>query len=249
MSDEARPIDDIDALAARIAERRTARAAATARAPLATAPPDPAAPEAPGRAPASAMPRLLVAIVGAPGSGKSTLAAALATRLADAVVVPMDGFHLDDALLGPAGLLPLKGSPPTFDVGGLHATLARIAADGERVLAPLFERASESSRAAAIAVEPHHRTVLVEGNYLLLDRAPWSVLAPLFDTSVMLEVPEATLRARLVRRWLGYGLDEAEAVRRAEANDLPNGALVRDRSRAADLVFAGELPAAASGNR
>lgn len=47
--------------------------------------------------------RLLVAIVGPPGSGKSTLADALCTELArcgaSSAVLPMDGFHHDDAIL------------------------------------------------------------------------------------------------------------------------------------------------------
>ena len=47
--------------------------------------------------------RLLVAIVGPPGSGKSTLADALYAELArhgaSSAVLPMDGFHYDDAIL------------------------------------------------------------------------------------------------------------------------------------------------------
>jgi len=50
-----------------------------------------------------------VAIAGAPGSGKSTLATEVARRLnaqhAQTVVVAMDGFHLDNRILEPRGLL------------------------------------------------------------------------------------------------------------------------------------------------
>lgn len=182
--------------------------------------------------------RVLVAIAGAPGSGKSTLAAVLAGRLDASVVVPMDGFHLDDALLGPAGLLPVKGAPHTFDVGGLDATLARVRRDAGPVYVPVFDRDVELSRAAAAVVEPDHRTVLVEGNYLLLDREPWSALREHFDVSVLLDVPEPVLRERLVGRWLDQGLEPAAARARAESNDLPNGALVREASVAPDLRLA-----------
>ena len=185
--------------------------------------------------------RSIAAVAGAPGSGKSTLAAALLAALGEraeeAVIVPMDGFHLDDARLEPAGLLPLKGSPPTFDVGGLRATLERIAGDAEAVFVPLFDRERELSRAAAGAVEPHHRLVIVEGNYLLLARPPWDSLAPLFDQRVLIDVPPAVLRERIVSRWLGHGFAREEALRRAEENDLPNGALVRAASAVPDLLF------------
>ena len=50
--------------------------------------------------------RFLVGIAGPPGSGKSTLAENLREVLREhsAVVVPMDGFHFDDAVLESRGL-------------------------------------------------------------------------------------------------------------------------------------------------
>jgi pantothenate kinase len=35
-----------------------------------------------------------------------------------AAVVPMDGFHYDDAVLAGLGLSGRKGAPETFDFGG-----------------------------------------------------------------------------------------------------------------------------------
>ena len=44
--------------------------------------------------------RSVLGVAGAPGAGKSTLAAALVEALGGrAVLVPMDGFHLDDTVL------------------------------------------------------------------------------------------------------------------------------------------------------
>ena len=66
--------------------------------------------------------RFLVAIAGPPGAGKSTmadsLAAALRARGESAEVLPMDGFHMDNAILIERGLLARKGIPETFDVRG-----------------------------------------------------------------------------------------------------------------------------------
>ena len=51
--------------------------------------------------------RRMLGIAGAPGAGKSTLAARLAEQLGtQAVLVPMDGFHLADVALG-AGVIVL----------------------------------------------------------------------------------------------------------------------------------------------
>lgn len=188
--------------------------------------------------------RLLVAIAGAPGSGKSTLAERVraeveARQPGTAVLVPMDGYHLDNAVLAPRGLLARKGAPETFDADGLAAALARIRA-GETVAVPVFDRDLDLARAGGRTVEAGHRLVLVEGNYLLLDRPPWSTLAGLFDLTLMLEVGEPELRQRLIDRWLSYGLDPAAAIRRAEGNDLANARVVVASSRRADLLMAGD---------
>jgi len=54
--------------------------------------------------------------------------------------------------------------------------------------------------------------IVVEGNWLLLNQSPWDRLHPMFDVTVMVEVPEHTLRARLRGRWERLGLTEAEII-------------------------------------
>lgn len=187
--------------------------------------------------------RRLVAVVGAPGSGKTTLAEALADGLNAAVpgraaVVPMDGFHLDDGVLRDLGLLARKGSPETFDAAGLDHLLGRLRVQDEAPIAiPLFDRGLEISRAGARLISSDTDILIVEGNYLLLDRAPWDGLHRHFDLTVMLDVPEDVLRDRLLARWRDFGYPPDEAVQKAEANDLPNGATVRHHSRPADFVL------------
>ncbi|WP_340638110.1 hypothetical protein [Salinicola tamaricis] len=121
--------------------------------------------------------RTLVAIAGPPAAGKSTLAEALCARI-DALrpgyvaLVPMDGYHFDNAVLIPQGQLDIKGAPETFDVAGLSHDLARLRRDDGPVAVPLFDRPLDLARARrARLIQPGHRLVLVEGNYLLLDRA------------------------------------------------------------------------------
>jgi pantothenate kinase len=188
--------------------------------------------------------RVILAMAGAPGSGKSTLAERLVDRLNRtapdrAMVLPMDGYHYDDLYLVPAGLRPRKGAPQTFDVGGLFHTLKRLRArDEAEVAVPVFDRGIEIARAGARLIPAAVQVIVCEGNWLLLDQAPWDRLRPLFDLTAMVEVPEAVLRARLRRRWEGLGLSEAEILAKLEENDLPNGRLVRDGSVAADWRIA-----------
>ncbi len=186
--------------------------------------------------------RAICAIAGAPGSGKSTLAERLVERLNQdtpgiAALLPMDGYHFDDLHLVPAGLRPRKGAPETFDVGGLRHILMRLRANEEDAVAvPVFDRDIEIARAGARLIPSSVRLIVCEGNYLLLDRAPWNTLRPLFDLTVMIEVPEEELRRRLTRRWEGYRLTPEEIAWKLDGNDLPNGRAVMADSAPADVV-------------
>ncbi|MGR3468615.1 MAG: nucleoside/nucleotide kinase family protein [Shimia sp.] len=174
-------------------------------------------------------PRTLTAIAGPPASGKSTFAARVVRPLgADGALVAMDGFHLDDRVLRARGLLARKGAPETFDLAGLRRALDALRA-GEEVVVPQFDRAREIAIAGAHVIPTEARHVVVEGNWLLLDRPGWRELT--WDLSVMLETSEAELRRRLARRWR----DHPDAASKIEGNDLPNARLVREASRPATL--------------
>ena len=166
--------------------------------------------------------RVIAAVAGAPGSGKSTLAEKLVGKLNGrapglAAVLPMDGYHYDDLYLVPAGLRPRKGAPMTFDVGGLFHTLKRLRArDEEEVAVPVFDRKIEIARAGARLIPKEVPVIVVEGNWLLLNQAPWDRLRPMFDVTVMVDVPEHVLRARLRGRWERLGLTEAEIIEKLE---------------------------------
>lgn len=189
------------------------------------------------RAKAQTQGRFLTALAGPPGAGKSTLAADLVAALGPgAKAVPMDGFHYDDAVLIARGARARKGAPDTFDVAGFRHLLQRLRHEDE-VAIPLFDRDLEISRAGADIVGPDDRILIVEGNYLLLNEAPWPDLAPLFDLTVWIEVPEAELDRRLMARWAHYGKTPAEARAWIDGNDMPNIRRVVAGSRPADLVI------------
>ena len=183
--------------------------------------------------------RLLVAIAGAPGSGKSTLAGEISRRLnlqkCPTIVVPMDGFHLDNAILDDMGLRPRKGAPETFDVRGFVHLMKRLQAR-DHVYAPAFDRSRDLSVAGAVDVDPSLPIVIVEGNYLMFDEPVWNVLPGIWDLTVRLDVPMSELRARLIQRWLNQNLSRAAATRRAESNDIPNAHRIIAKAIACDIT-------------
>ena len=187
--------------------------------------------------------RVLVAVAGPPGSGKSTLAERLVTTInardgaGTAALLPMDGFHLDNAELDALGLRAVKGAPRTFDAAGFVSLLRDVRAAEGDLHYPLFDRARDSTRPDAGYLAQSTPVIVVEGNYLLLQDGPWADLKPLFDVTVMLSVPFVVLRERLVQRWLDHGLSRPDAEARAGGNDIPNAQTVMTGSAPADLTL------------
>ncbi len=184
--------------------------------------------------------RHVVAIAGAPASGKSTLAERLASHLnrmgRAARVVPMDGFHLDNAILERRGILDRKGSPDSFDSCGFLHLVKRLKKETD-VVYPIFDRSLDLSIAGAGHLDADCRTVIVEGNYLLYDAPVWRDLANCWDLSVFVDVDPEILKSRLIDRWLSFGLTPAQAIRRAEGNDMPNARLIQQYRLPADLTL------------
>lgn len=185
--------------------------------------------------------RSITAIAGPPGAGKSTLADHVVELLnraepGSAAVMPMDGYHYDDMVLVPRGLRPRKGAPETFDVAGFRHMLMRLRANKEDEIAvPVFDRSIEIARAGARIIPRTVRHIVVEGNYILLDRGDWKSLHPYYDTTVMIDVPEEELARRLKDRW--KDLSGAELDFKLNGNDLPNGRLVKAESTTPEFVF------------
>ncbi|MDQ0560430.1 pantothenate kinase [Rhizobium mesoamericanum] len=185
--------------------------------------------------------RFLIAIAGPPGAGKSTmadnLADALKARGETAEVLPMDGFHMDNAILIERGLLARKGIPETFDVRGFLDIIRAVRPADQEVLIPVFDRSREIAIASARVVSPEHRFIIVEGNYLLFSQGKWAELEGIFDYSVMLAPSIELLEKRLWARWRGYKLSEEEASAKVYGNDLPNGRLILGNRRRADMTL------------
>lgn len=192
--------------------------------------------------------RTIVAIAGIPGAGKSTLARHLRDALEHiaqqpgiAIIVPQDGFHMTNAELTARGLLPRKGSPPTYRAAALFTKLVEIRRAARPVLMPVYSRELHEPIPDAIEVRPDTPFVLVEGNYLLCQFGVWQSIAGLFDLKIFCEVAPDTARKRVVLRHHKGGVTLEEAIAKYDRNDAPNSELILSTLAAPDIVFDGVL--------
>jgi pantothenate kinase len=179
--------------------------------------------------------RYVFGIAGPAGSGKSTLAARLGAALG-APVVAMDGFHLPNDVLRARGLLAVKGAPETFDAPGFLALVRAIRDTSETISCPAFDRTIDAAVADRVSVAPDDVVVVVEGNYLLLDRPPWAALSEAFDAVAYLDVADEIRRERLIARHVEFGRDPVDAAEFVHRSDEANAALVEASRIRADLV-------------
>ena len=192
-----------------------------------------------------APPRLVVGLTGAPGSGKSTLAERVETELAArgllAGCVPMDGFHMSNAVLAELDRHGRKGAPDTFDVAGYLAALDRVGGLDEfglpaEVLVPVYRRDLHEPVAAGARVAGSG-VVLTEGNYLALESGGWEGARARIDLLVMLDIAQDELIRRLIARHKGFGRSHVAAAHWVRAVDVPNARLVAASADRCDEIW------------
>ena len=107
---------------------------------------------------------------------------------------------------------------------------------GGPILAPGFDREIEEPVPNAIAIGPEVLTVVVEGNYLLLNSGGWEEVTPLLDVIVFIEVDEGVRRARLIERHVRFGKTRTDAAAWALGPDEHNARTVAATAARADHV-------------
>ena len=188
--------------------------------------------------------RIVAFLAAPPAAGKSTLCLYLEQlSRTEAGLIPVqsvgiDGFHyrqdyLDSHYIERNGatipLARIKGAPESYDVEKLRALLEHVYEDGQRW--PLYDRRIHNPVEGA--VELREQILILEGNWLLLDEEPWSSLN--CDYSIFLRAGDERQLARIVRRKMLGGFDEATAREFVRSNDAPNIARCMDCSRRGDL--------------
>lgn len=188
---------------------------------------------------AGSKPRTILGITGAPGSGKSTLAASLVAAVGpQAALVPMDGFHLANSELIRLGRRDRKGAIDTFDGDGYVALMRRLHANTEPVVyAPEFRREIEEAIAGAIPIPREVPLIVTEGNYLLVDTAPWNQLATLIDQTWYMALDDGMRLERLIARHIAFGKAPDFARSWSLGPDQRNAELIAATRERADLTI------------
>ena len=85
-----------------------------------------------------------------------------------------------------------------------------------------------------IAIQPEVDTVIVEGNYLLLDSGGWGEVAALLDETFFVEVDHDIRLSRLIARHERFGKTPEQARAWSLGPDEANAELIRATAPRAD---------------
>jgi pantothenate kinase len=197
--------------------------------------------------------RFVLGLAGPGASGKSILAAVLQKLLAlcsadpvSAAILPMDGFHFPNAYLdahmtdGPGGeavpLRRLKGAPQTYDAAAFVRCVT-AAATASELTVPRYDRRLHDPVPDDLRIGPGDRIVIVEGNYLLLDRPPWASVRQALDLALYLDLPAEAVREAMIARHIRGGRSPDDAAAHFERVDRPNYEICAASGHRADLIL------------
>lgn len=193
-------------------------------------------------------PRMVVGLAGPAGSGKSVTVAIL-HEIAKQLHFPfrfetagIDAFHYknDFLLTHTVDGEPLKahkGRFDTYDVKKLTEALLSFSS-GERTSLPLYSRKIHDPIEDAITIEKEEPALLLlEGLWVLYDKAGWEDVGKLLDFSIFVEASNEKVRQGVLERHERGGRTLEDASAYYEANEAKNFDLIMKTKGAANKVI------------
>ncbi|WP_423188324.1 nucleoside/nucleotide kinase family protein [Alkalibacterium sp. f15] len=193
--------------------------------------------------------RVIVYLAAPPGAGKTILSLFLEDLYKEQGYpytfqsIAMDGFHHDNDYLnqhtvirnGREDLLKkYKGIPESFNLTALKEKIEALT-QHQHVNWPTYDRALHDVSKETISVNAD--IVLIEGNYLLLEKEGWNELTEYCDYTLFIQTGLSNIEDRLIDRKQLGGATPAEAVNHYEQTDKINAELVLSHSAKADLTL------------
>lgn len=192
--------------------------------------------------------RIFVFLAAPPGCGKTTLALFLeqlsknTPTFTPIQAIGLDGFHHEQAYLDSHFMVingqsvpmkKFKGHPATFNVPLLLKKLEESRLQDNKW--PIYSRKLHDVVQDQVLLT--EKIILLEGNYLLLDTAPWNQLQQFCEDRVFLYTDAATLEERLIKRKMQGGLSYEEARSFYEQSDKQNVAFTLASDRQAETIL------------
>ena len=197
----------------------------------------------------------LMAVYGPHRIGKTSLLHALIDRLPQEYLPvyldadKADGWDATSPILQIAGEVGRKvreQSPEAYDAilyveqhadGAAFVRCVTAAANEPELAAPCYDRRLHDPVPGGIRIGPGHCAVIVEGNYLLLDRPPWAPISRALDLALYLDVSADVVREAMIARHIRGGRTPDDAAAHFERVDRLNYETCAASAHRADLIL------------
>jgi uridine kinase len=166
---------------------------------------------------------------------------------AHVIALPMDGFHYPNSYLDThtrrlsdgteIPLSSVKGQPDTIDVNRLRRYMNALVKRPEYIPWPGYSRAAHDVLPGKYHVHMSMNLILIEGNYLLVNRGAFAGLPEMFHLRVYIDAPAPKIIANLVERHIQGGKTIDEAKDWVKRIDLPNARIAESSKANADVVI------------
>ena len=191
--------------------------------------------------------RFVLGIAGPTGAGKSVVAVLLKELARQAGLpfaveaITMDAYHFPNAHLlshfsEGEPLKKVKGRFDTYDPAALARDLQNFSA-GKTVGFPAYSRKLHDPVQNAFVIEAPNVLLILEGLWLLYDKAGWEKIGPLLDYAIFIEADAARAKGPVLQRHMRGGRTAADAERHYESVDAKNSELVLTTRPRADKVI------------